>query len=141
MTHSLAALLVPCLLACAADRSPTPARIYDFTGGPLVLAVPPVPPRPGASPKTILRYAIQRVQPALLGCYIAFGHGRTGTITLGLRLSVEPDATLVESVEVGGDVGDDELRTCMHDTASMIELAPMAEPGVIQIHYPLTVAP
>lgn len=146
MTHKLVAIitcLASSLAGCAAEpAAPEPTRVYDFSGGSLASPRRIAPPKPGASVKTVLRAAIQEAQPALLGCYIAFGGPRssatTGTITLSLRLAAERDATLVEVAEVSGDMTE-QLATCMRETAMTIKFPPLAEPGIVQVNYPFTV--
>ncbi len=140
MTHKLAAIVLPIVIACAADAPPPemPAKIFDFSGSGLAELVPMQAPKRGASIKTMLRYGIRQAQPALLGCYDAYGRDARGTIALSLRLS----GTMVEWVDVGVSLDgaiDERLTDCIRDTAMTIEFPPMPELGDAQVNYPFTV--
>ncbi len=137
MTHKLAALLIPLAIACTTEPPKEPTRIYDFSASELAELVQVQAPKTGT--KASLRASVRSVQPALLGCYVAHGRGARGTITMSMRLSGGPDGTLVESVDVGGDVTDEAFIDCVRDTAMLIEFAPLPEPGVWQVNYPFTV--
>jgi hypothetical protein len=140
MTNQLAALLVPFAIACAAEAPrKEPTKVFDFSGSELVRLGALPPPKPGASPKTLVRYSVKSAQPELLGCYVAHGHGARGTIALSLRLSGGPDGTLVESVDVGGDVTGDAFVDCVRDTVMSIQFSPLQESGVWQVNFPFTV--
>ena len=138
MTNQLAALLLPLVIACTAEAPPKePTKVYDFSASELAALVQIQAPKAGT--KASLRASVRSVQRELLGCYVAHGHGARGTIALTFRLSGGPDGTMVESVDVGGDVTGDAFVDCIRDTAMMIEFAPMPEPGVWLVNYPFTV--
>lgn len=142
MTHELAALLLPAILACTVEAPPKEAtKVFDFSGSELTQLVEVRTPNRHASIKAQLRDAIRNEQPALLGCYIAHGRGAPGSFSLGLHLSGGPNGTLVESVDVGTsfETAGDALVDCIRDTAMTIEFAPMTEPGDVLVNYPFTV--
>jgi hypothetical protein len=138
MTNKLAAVLLPLVIACTAEAPPKePTKVYDFSGSELADLIQIQAPKTGI--KAGLRGSIRSVQRELLGCYVAHGHGTRGTIALSLRLAGAPDGTIVESVDVGGDVTGDAFVDCIRDTAMRIEFAPMTEPGEWVVNYPFTV--
>ena len=131
-------MLLPFVIACTSEAPPKePTKVFDFSAAELAALAQIKAPKTGT--KARLRGSIQGAQRELLSCYVAHGHGARGTIALSLRLVGGPDGTIVESVDVGGDVTGDAFVDCIRDTAMMIEFAPMPEPGEWLVNTPFTV--
>lgn len=121
-----------------------PTKVYDFSGGPLDGGPPIDPPPPDASPKRILRYAIQELQPLLAECHK--GLPSSGTLAMRVVLLGGPGVgTIVESVEIdpeGSDAAfEPSFTECMEETLYAIELPPMPTLDRWDVHYPFAVTP
>lgn len=117
-------------------------KVYDFAESALRDVIPVEPPEPGILSKRTLRYGIELVQPLLLECYATGPHG-AGTLQVRMRLvGAPPGATVIESVELGGDAalaGDATRMACLRDVLMTLEFPAMTEPGTWDVFYPLVV--
>ena len=121
-----------------------PTKVYDFSGGPLEGGTPIDPPPPDASPKRVLRYAIQELQPLLAECHK--GLSSSGTLAMRVVLLGGPGVgTIVESVEIDPEGSDatfePSFTECMEETLYAIELPPMPTLDRWDVHYPFSVTP
>jgi hypothetical protein len=118
-------------------------QIYDFSEMSLGAAPVIMPPLPTASPKRVLRYAIQELQPLLAECHT--GLPSHGTLTMNLALRGSPDlGVMVESVEVDLDdsaspVFEDSFIECMRETLYALELSEMTGVQRWVVHVPFVV--
>jgi hypothetical protein len=99
---------------------------------------------PDASPKRLLRYAIQEVQPLLSECHRSLPS--SGTLAMHIVLVGAPGiGTIVETVEIADNddgssaVFEPSFTECMRETLHAIELPPMAAADRWDVRYPFAV--
>jgi hypothetical protein len=101
------------------------------------------PPDPASSLKESLRHAVRDVIPYLTDCFekaIPTLPGPHVTVTAKMTLTGDADiGTLIDAHELVDDEGNPLPRAfdeCLRTTLQSLELPPLAEGDVVEVHYP-----